>query len=83
MMEYSLWLGVSILLALVPLALVCVYGALRFLDRSFLADGHERKPFKNQIAPAIARDPLGAALYFGLRFVGVCYLVGSLFNRVI
>lgn len=34
--------------------------------------------FRREIVPHLRESPLAAALYLGLRFVGSCYLVGTL-----
>ncbi|TKA91822.1 hypothetical protein FAZ79_00515 [Guyparkeria sp. SB14A] len=58
------------------MALAAVIGAvftLRWLDRRA---GHS---FREAIE-VLRHDPLGLALYHGLRFLGVCLLVGLLFS---
>lgn len=82
---YSVLLGLVMLLVLVPLALVIAFFALRWLDRVFEPAELARNAgvFQATIAPKITAEPMAAAVYFGLRFVGVCWLLGDLFSRVI
>ncbi len=81
---YSVMTGLAVLAGLVPVALVTVFAFLRFVDRVTLGSSNgKRHTFAQSVMPTLMADPVAAAVYFGLRALGVCILVGYLFSRVI
>lgn len=51
-------------------ALVTAWGVLRILDRLTGVN------FREVLNEVITHDPMASASYFGLRFFGVCVLIG-------
>ena len=68
--------------AYLPLMIAAAFTAWavsRWLD--YMAYGSHRG-FKRNVLPVIGNSPLSLSLYHGLRWIGICYLVASLFGAV-
>jgi hypothetical protein len=59
-------------LAYTALALLLVYGASRFLN------WHNGVKFSEHVLGKVHNDPTASALYYGLRWIGICIVAASL-----
>lgn len=70
------FVNLLILIGMIPIGVFAAWAVLRWLDHlggiSFKAD----------IVPALFATN-GVGVYYGLRFVGVCYLIGQLASRFV
>lgn len=75
-MYETTFVNLLILLGMIPVGVLTAWGLLRGLDK---LNGIE---FGKDIEPAI-RGSSTVSVYYGLRFFGVCYLVGQLASRFV
>ena len=70
------FLGLTVLLILVPLALACLWLFMTLINRQQGLNFH-------YAFGKIQTNPLACAVYFGLRFFAVAWLIGTLFSRYV
>jgi len=68
--------GLVVLLFLTPLALACLWLFMTLINKQQGLNFHAA-------FGKIEENPLACAVYFGLRFCGVCWLIGTLFSRYV
>jgi len=69
--------NLAVLFLMIPVGLVVSFFILRGLDK--LND----TSFKDEILPIMETNPLAVAIYYGIRFASVLYLIGVLCSRFI
>lgn len=69
--------NIAIILVLTPLALATLYAMLRAMDWVSVRTGWK------VVCDNINTEPLSAAIYYGLRFLGAAILCAYLFSRYI
>lgn len=78
-------LGAVALVVLGIVGVACAWGLSRAMDaangRSFYR--HGRAARWSGILETIEGDALACALYYGLRWLGICILIGWLFSRAV
>jgi hypothetical protein len=75
-MYQTTFVNLLILIGLIPVGIFLAWGILRGLDKL------SGQSFKRTILPEISSSPT-IGIYYGLRFFGVCYLVGQLASRFV
>lgn len=75
-MLHTTMVNLIILLVLIPVGVLSAWATLRGLDKL------NGMVFKRDIGPGI-RDSSSVGVYYGLRFFGVCYLIGQLASRFV
>lgn len=78
-------LGVLALIVLAVAGVACAWGLSRLMDRanslSYYRTGRSARWSK--VLTSIESQPQAAALYYGLRWAGICILIGWLFSRAV
>lgn len=76
-------LGVVALVVLAVAGVACAWGLSRLMDRansySYYRTGRSARWAK--VLTSIESQPQAAALYYGLRWMGICVLIGWLCSR--
>lgn len=73
-------MGALALIVLATVGVSCAWGLSRAMDR---ANQSRRASRFLRVLERIEEDPHAAAVYYGMRWLGICILIGWLFSRTV
>lgn len=79
-MIYVMTVGALALIVLAVVGVACAWALARAMDH---ANQSPRASRFLRVLEQIEEDPKAAALYYGLRWLGICILIGWLFSRAV